>query len=242
MTALLLLFVSMVSQPTFAQNAPPTNRGDNSDWWSLLREDVPRSPGKPETRSFSASNFEILGIAIREDDLFGIGDFLGRATASIGEAPKIERGDAATGRSQLCYTSSQNPGSIYLIFEGGETDLSVYLFSKGPAWAGSEHCLKTSLVAPALKTTSGLHLGQTKDQVETLLGKPTASRNNALIYWGAVKRKISPKTLQDLQRENPQMNEKEFHDNFDSYNLSAFIEARFIDSKLAYLALSKSGD
>jgi hypothetical protein len=36
------------------------------------------------------------------------------------------------------------------------------------------------------------------------------------------------------------MSDKDFHDNYDSYELELYIEARFTSGKLSYLAVSKA--
>ena len=48
----------------------------------------------------------------------------------LGAATEVERGDAASGRNQICYTTSS--GSVHLIFEFGEADSVLCLFDDGP--------------------------------------------------------------------------------------------------------------
>jgi transglutaminase-like putative cysteine protease len=231
-----------LAAPLRAQSGPATYRGDESDWWSLLRSDTPREPASPEIRRFSSSNLRILGIVITEGDLLGLDDLLGRVSSKLGKTTVIERGDAATGRTQICYTSPVHPGSLYLIFEGGETDLSFYLFAEGPRWKGGDRCVGSKLISSTLATASGLRWGLTRQQVEAILGKPTTSSENRLIYWGISKQKTSQETLRKLRLQEPTMSEKDFRDNFESCNLSVYIETRFSRDKLIYLAVSASVD
>jgi hypothetical protein len=239
---LLLLTSFSLAGLVRAQGTSPSLSGDNSDWWSIMKEDVPRSPRQPEHRLLAATNFKILGLSINEDDLFAIGDFLGRAASKFGRAEEVDRGDAASGRAQICYKSGEGSQRSYLVFEGGETDLAFYLFSGGPDWGGNQYCVESKLVGPGLGPDSGLRLGQTRQQVEAILGKPTTSQKETLIYWGTTKRKTLPETLKKLRTENPQMTAKEFHDNFEFYDRSSFIEARFSKAKLNYLAFSETAD
>lgn len=231
-----------LAAPLRAQSGPATYRGDESDWWSLLRSDTPREPASPEIRRFSSSNLRILGIVITEGDLLGLDDLLGRVSSKLGKTTVIERGDAATGRTQICYTSPVHPGSLYLIFEGGETDLSFYLFAEGPRWKGGDRCVGSKLISSTLATASGLRWGLTRQQVEAILGKPTTSSENRLIYWGISKQKTSQETLRKLRLQEPTMSEKDFRDDFESCNLSVYIETRFSRDKLIYLAVSASVD
>lgn len=163
----------------------------------------------------------------------------GRITASLGKARVTERGDASTGRAQICYTSKSRPESTYLIFEAGETDLTFYLFSDGVPWKGSDRCTRTPLVSRSLATGSGLRLGMTASQVEAILGKPTASFQGRLIYWGTTYRKTSQDVLHKLRKQNPKMSSAEFQKDFSQYDLTIYIEARFSAGKMTYLAVSE---
>lgn len=210
---LLLIFLSsLLCSAIFAQTFDQaTHRGDNSDWWSLTR-DVNGPNIKPQKRVPADTNFSILGIALGNAQV-------DQLAAKLGKAPIVDRGDAATGRDQVCYFADSAP-AVYLIFEEGEVDFAFYLFSDGPNWKGSELCAKSSLISSKLRTDSGLALGQTRSQVEAILGKPTAIRPNELIYLDSVE--IKPA------------------DHGASYNLWAQIEARFSKGRLTYLGVLKS--
>src|SRR6185437_15693194 len=45
--------------------------------------------------------------------------------------------------------------------------------------------------------------------------------------------------LAQLRSEHSDLTDKEFHDSYDSYDLELYIEVRFTDGKLTYLAVSK---
>ena len=55
-------------------------------------------------------------------------DIFGKATAKFGPAPKVERGDGAAGRSQICYVSTEGKHSTHLIFER-ERSTRHFIFS-----------------------------------------------------------------------------------------------------------------
>jgi len=112
----------------------------------------------------SRFNFQILGLKLN-DEIFG------KASAKLGKATIVQRGDASTGRSQICYSSPGKRGKIYVIFEKGEVNDAFYMFSGGPDWQGSDLCINSNLITSSLSTASGLRLGQTVAQVRGILGK-----------------------------------------------------------------------
>ena len=54
-----------------------------------------------------------------------------------------------------------------------------------------------------------------------------------------VKKKTSPEDLKQARIRYPQMSEEEFQANYGSYYLGTGVLAKFKDSKLTYLAVSK---
>ncbi len=205
---------------------------DKSDWWSIGREPDSEDEIKAQERELSSSNFRALGVALG-DEMFV------RAAAKLGKATIVERGDAASGRTQECYVSVQPGKKVHFILEQGEVNLAFYLFEDGPQWQGEERCTKSSLVSANAATASGLHLGQTPAQVIAILGKPNLLRKNQLSYSLHVKKKTSPEDLEKIRSSYPKLSDQEFHDNYDYYDLSANVNAKFVDSRLTYLAISK---
>lgn len=188
-----------------------TVAGDNSDWWSLTRDS--NGPDiKPQKRVPADSNFSILGVALGDPQ--GV-----QLAAKLGKTAIVGRGDAATARAQVCYVSVASSPPVHLIFEQGEVDYGFYLFSGGPDWQRSDLCAKSARISPTLKTGSGLALGQTRSQVEAILGKPTTVWKYRLIYFGVVH--VRPK-------------------NSESYDLTSYIEARFSNARLTYLGVMKT--
>jgi hypothetical protein len=210
-----------------------TIRLDNSDWWSANRSPDSDNNIKPEKREFAAANFQILGIDLN-DTMFS------KAAAQLGTSTIIERGDASTGRHQACYVSSGDKQQVHLIFEQGEVEWTFYVFSGGRAWQGSDQCVTSKRVAQNLATASGLRLGQTPAQVVAILGKPTKRQENELTYFFSIKKKASAGDLRQARQQNPGMSEKDLQENYGFYDLNAAICARFTQSKLTYLAVSKS--
>jgi hypothetical protein len=208
---------------------------DNSDWWSQLRTDDSGREVAVLKQEPAASNFKILGIDLGDDSLFS------KAVAKLGEAQTVQRGDASSGRSQICYTSLQDrPNRIHLVFETGEVSDWFYLFEDGPDWKGSDLCVKSNLVTKNLSVASGLRLGQTPAEVKAILGKPSAVIGNKIIYSFEVEKKTSTGDFDKLRQQHPSLSEEELHRNYESYSLGVYIEARFAQSKLNYLAVSKT--
>ena len=205
---------------------------DNSDWWSENRSPDSDESVKTQERELARTNFQVLGVNLSET-------MFSRAAAKLGKATAIERGDASTGRRQACYASPGTQDKVHLIFEQGEVEYVFYLFADGPAWEGADRCVASKAVSQSLATAAGLHLGQASAQVIAILGKPTKRRENELVYSFSVKKKTSPQDLKEAKQRHPEMSDKDFQETYGYYNLGAGIHAKFVDSKLTYLAVSK---
>jgi hypothetical protein len=230
-TLLFLLLSFPLAGP--ARQTTPDVGLDNSDWWSINRRVDPDDNINPETREFSNSNLQILGIDLN-DTMFT------KAISRLGTTTFIVRGDASTARRQACYVSSDGRQRVHLIFEQGEVDFTFYVFFDGPVWKGSDRCLSSKRISLSLATSSGLRLGQTPEQVIAILGKPTTERKNELTYFFSVEKKTSAEDLKQARQRNPGLSEKDIRENYGSYYLNARIRARFERSKLTYLVVSKS--
>ncbi len=226
-------FVIPIFLTSLLLNAQTVRIKDNSDWWSLLNEkfDVPQL--KVGNQDIKTDNFQIAGITL--DTQFN------QIVAKLGKAVEVERGDASTGRHQLCYTSADSPGKMHLVFEFGEVESIFYLFSGGADWKGSGLCAKTKQVSMSSRTASGLRLGLTETQVVAILGKPDMAEPNRLLYSREIEHKTTPEEFQHLRKDYPEsLTDQEAHEKFDSYDVQIYIEARFSHSKLSYLAVSNT--
>jgi hypothetical protein len=203
---------------------------DDSDWWSPTRREGADEPTAEDEQLFEAlrdkipverdlGKFPILGVhlASHEGD-----DWLRHIEAGLGKTKIVERGDGATGRSQLCYRSS-GPGNINLIFEHNETFYSYYLFDDGHSWKGKEYCAQSPKVTPTLATLGGLKLGMTKAESEAILGKATYERQSTRWYSYEAHRFVT------IVPDNPA-----------DWVISGTLELRFSNNRLTYLALSRS--
>jgi hypothetical protein len=225
------LFISVaLAIATAAQFAQSPGHGDNSDWWSLLRSDSAGLGIRAQHRKPALSNFRILG--------FAAGTPFEEIAAKLGHVTDVQRGDASTGRDQICYVSPA--GDVHLIFELGEVEGAFYLFENGPKWEGENFCARSTKVAKSLTTTSGLRLGMNPAEVEKILGKPSSIAKNKLIYDFEFRKKTSPQDLKKFRESDPGMSDQEFRKNYEFSDVTDYIEARFTDSKLTYLAISNS--
>ncbi len=212
-------------------------RLDSSDWWSYTRQEElpvrePRPPIRFQSREPAESNFQIADITL------GAARNFSEVRSKFGKSTEVERGDAASGRNQICYISPSR--SVHLIFELGEVDSVLYLFKDGPEWNGHELCAASKMVSVETSTASGLRLGLGLEQVESILGDPSIATPNKLVYYFGYKRKTPSEALTQLRKSYPDMSDAEFGENFKYADGEAYIEARFASGKLNYLAISKS--
>lgn len=221
-------FTQLISLAAQGPVSPSAYLNDDSDWWSLIRTpDLSSASYGKIARSLT--NFRILSINLRDGDLFG------EARRTIGQAMETGRGDASTGRTQLCYRSNNNGQPVYLVFERGEVEYSLYLFSGGANWSGKDRCAKSALVTPNLKTASGLGLGATAEQVEKVLGKPASLKPDEWIYADQTDQRASATSLEKSRKANPSMTEKEIQDNYGTYTRSTEIVIRFSNGSSTYI-------
>jgi hypothetical protein len=210
---------------------------DSSDWWSYTRqEELPvhqhGQPIKFQSRKPAETNFQVAGITLGEPWNFSA------VRSKFGNATEVERGDAASGRSQICYVSST--GNVHLVFELGEVESVVYLFEGGPEWNGSELCAASKAVSEETSTASGLRLGMESEQVKRILGNASIVTPRKLVYYLGYKKKTPPQTLAQFREDHPKMNDAEFLENYEYADGEAYIEARFASGRLSYLAISRS--
>ena len=226
-----LLFLS-ISAPVQGQTV---QLKDHSDWWSVNNGGSRRGETAVGKESISAGSFEVMGVAL------GKGQFE-KLAVKLGRAPVVRRGDASTGRSQVCYEGTEGPQEVYLVFEFGEDESVFYLFRDGAAWNGQNFCVKSKQISTTLATPSGLRLGLTPAQVEQILGKADTVQDEKFVYSREIRVKATPAEFDRMRKDYPErLSDKAAHEQFDFYSVDVYIEARFAKSALNYLAVSKSG-
>jgi hypothetical protein len=189
---------------------------DDSDWWSLVRRERYPDPDqvrgiKPQHRQLPESTFHIVGVTSKDS-----------REATLGTATEVERGDGASGRQQFCYSSPAD--NVHLVFEYGEVESAFILFRGGEDWNGSKLCLASPAVSARIGTGSGLRLDMDRKQVLKILGDPNLSKPDKLVYYITYRRRPAA--------DDPRGSE--------FIEVEDYIELHFEDSRLTYLAVSRT--
>lgn len=184
-----------------------------------------------QKREPPAGTLRILGIDLEENWVNS------QLSGKLGPATTVQRGDAATGRAQTCYRSEAGQGDIHLIFERGEVTENYYLFQGGPRWKGESFCMPSNLVTKSIRNGAGLGLGETRQQVMKLLGKPSLSSPSRLVYFFSLQKKTPAEDLQNIRKSHPHMSEKELEEKFGSYDIWFEVRVRFRNSKCSYFGV-----
>lgn len=230
----LSLVLSVIFFFAFPQNAKrqTVSSQDKSDWWSILNENSSESNVKPKNEELAISNFQIAGITPK-------GKSFDKFAAILGEPVVVQRGDGSSGREQACYVSAVNSERVHFIAEYGELAEVFYLFEDGPDWNGSQFCTKSKRVSKELSTDSGLKLGLSKVDVEKILGKPDATLADRILYFREVEKRATAAEFEKMRKNYPRLTDEEAHKQFDLYTCDLYVEVRFLNSKLSYLAVSR---
>jgi len=186
-------------------------------------------------------NFQIAGV-----DLVREGEVIKQAARIIGPVQTRATGDASTGDERSCYKPVDKGDSTRLYFHEGEVDSWFVLSSEAPPAERADVCRPSRSVARGISTASGLHLGQTEEEVIALLGLPTRRSHNAktgaesLVYDYEIEKKASTHQLENARRENPSMGEQELLRNYGSFEQLELVKAEFAGDALAQLQVDWS--
>ena len=224
--------VLLCTAATLSQQKTTPITGDGSDWWSEVTDLGNPVSIKTQQRQVGLSTLEVASVKA------GLGA-IARAADKFGQTTVVARGDAAESRSQACYISGD--ADAYLIFEedGEGFGGAFYLFNRGRDWNGSQFCAKLSLNSMEVRTKSGLHLGMSPTDVETILGRPSTASVDALTYAFEVKKKTSFGEMNRFRTQNPGLSESRLQEDFGFYYVQSSVVARFSASKLIYLAVTE---
>jgi hypothetical protein len=214
-------------------NAQTFRLRDSSDWWSISSEKYSGLIVTPLRKQFDTRNFKILGLSLDTVELDAV-------VAKLGKAAVVDRGDASTGRSQICYASNASSEQIHLVFEASEGQSSTfYLFSGGADWNGSNRCVKSSNVTARLSTDTGLRLGLSRMQVEAILGTPDSVKGDRIAYWRQFYRKATKEEFERSRREYPEyLSDELAHQKFDQVPVTMLIEVKFNNLQSNYIVVS----
>lgn len=193
-------------------------------------------------REVAGTNFQIAGV-----DLIAKEEVLDQAARILGKVETVATGDASTFLERACYRSTQENDNTRLIFVRGEVSPYFVLSSESSAWQWRTSCKRSSRISRSLTTASGLHLGQTQEQLIAILGLPTMHSRNVhngqddMVYALETKKKMSSRELapylQDELKQYPNLNQKTWIENNGYYSLWVSIHAKFINDSLTNLKI-----
>jgi hypothetical protein len=208
---------------------------DQSDWWSIPNESSQEPEMKVRGEALATENFQIAGASLENDNPQQV-------EAKLSKAKPVQRGDASTGRELLCYVSGTAREKLHLIFEYGEVDSTVYLFSGGATWKGMERCVSSPKVSRLVSTASGLRLAWRVNKHSPSWAGLIRAVADKIIYVRETQRQTTSKEFERMRREYPQpLGDGAAHEKFDFYALDSYIEARFAGARLNNLAVSTVG-
>lgn len=199
------------------QDKPAVAPADESDSFATTESG---KKTRIQHREIAESNFRIAGIDLAENE-----QAIDQAARILGKIATVATGDAADYDEEACYRSANANDSTYLLFGRGEVDTSFTLSSNSSVWKSRTACRRSSKITHHISTESGLHLGQTPDQVIAVLGLPTTRRQNV-------------QTHRDEMTYELETNKKTA--SCESLYLSVTIHATFVQSHLTKLKVDWS--
>jgi hypothetical protein len=198
---------------------------------------------RAQNREVAGTNFQIAGV-----DLALKGDFFTYVLGTLGKVSTVWSGDAADSNHEACYRSAEENDSTHLIFSEGEVSRSFTLSSDGSVWKWKTSCKPSPKITRDIATVSGLHLGQTQEQLIAILGLPTIRSQNVkngrddLAYKLIARKKKSSREiallLQNELKQYPNLYKKAWIENNGYYDLYVFIHAKFMNNALIKLEVT----
>ena len=179
------------------------------------------------------TNFQIAGVNLASTE-----EALKQASRILGPAVPYETGDAANSDVRTCYRPAETTDRTRLYFHQGEVDEWFVLSMGVPTWERNTSCHPSMKISKNTGTASGLHLGQSQQDVIAILGLPTRRSHNASTDWDfmaydfQIRKKASKQELDQAREQNPSTGEQELEKNYGFYDLSETIEAKFVNNRL----------
>jgi hypothetical protein len=149
-------------------------------------------PSSDTSTEISVSHLSVFGLTLGKNTLADV-------RAQLGDAPVIDYGETGLSVKQVCYIT-RNGDHTRLVFEsgagGGWTQITGFrLIAERGKSAKSDQCRADRRIGHELRTAGGLGLGLSRTQVIRLLGLPTKTRGNTLIYESLTTEQILNKTF-----------------------------------------------
>ena len=140
----------------------------------------------------------ILGLRIGRASLKDVQARLG--TASIGRVSREEESDVS-----VCYVSPTD-GTVLVFYSGAmggwENVTWFALWSREAAFPHAAQCAHSKLVSRDLAAQSGLRLGLTKQELETIAGKPTKIGHTSAKYEYLCRRTMTEEEIKGFKTVN----------------------------------------
>jgi len=234
-TTLLLMFLAVSGCRLVGQDDLGVAPARKSDTFAVDEKGKKFRVQRGEIR---ISNFKIAGVDLTLDE-----EILAQAARILGKVETTATGDAADSDRRACYRPLDEHDKTRLYFHRGEVSPWFVLSSGTPDTERNDFCRRSARITPNIATASGLHLGQTQEQVIAVLGLPTRRSHNALnhrdvmAYEFETKKKASPLELSRARERNPGMNEQELQNNYGFYDLDETISAKFDNNSLTELTV-----
>jgi hypothetical protein len=242
---LLCIFTAIPIARLYGQDKPQVAPPAKSD---SFETDERGKKFRVQHREVAGTNFQIAGV-----DLALNGDLFTHVLGTLGKVSTVWSGDAADSNHEACYRSADANDSTHLIFGEGEVSRSFTLSSDGSVWKWKTPCKMSLKISHNVATASGLHLGQTQEQLIAILGLPTAHSRNIkngqddLVYELEARKKKSSQEIavlmQDELKQYPNLdlklwNKKLWIENNGYYDLSVSIYAKFVNNALIKLKVT----
>jgi hypothetical protein len=239
---LLCMVVAIPIVRLHGQDKPQVAPPDKSD---SFERDENGKIFRLQHHKIAGTNFQIAGV-----DLAANEEVLTQAAGILGKVETVATGDASAFLERACYRPMEENDSTRLIFIRGEVSPFFILSSENSAWRWKAPCKHTAKITRSIATASGLHLGQTEEQVIAIIGLPTrisrSSKNGGvyLIYEHEVKKKMRSSELapylQDELKQYPNLDQKTWIKNYGYYSLWESIHAKFVNNAMTNIEVSWS--
>ncbi len=161
----------------------------------------------------------ILGLTIGRTSLKDAQEKLGKA--EVTRVSREEESDVS-----VCYVSPAD-GTVLVLYSGamgGWKDITWFaLWSREAAFQHSPQCTPSTLVSRRISTDSGLHLGQPKEQLERIVGKPKSVERAHAKYEYLCRRKMTDDEIKGFKANNWDISKDPYLDRM------SWIEVRYRD-------------
>jgi hypothetical protein len=182
-------------------------------------------PEKKHHEILDDSHLTILGFTVGKHSLLDVQGILGET----GLLPRKEHAP-----DKICYVSDDDLDGTIVVFEAGPLGGWQYLtafrvISNKTDFEHVDLCRKSTLVSKNIMTKSGIKLGMSRKELNSILGEPSKEIDNNFFYIYYFQRKMTDEEL------------IYFGKNIQHLYIDVFstVQATFLDSELIEISFSK---